>query len=101
MTAFGMGVLTSSAIAADVSIKGNVSETLTASNNYFLGTSPSGGTGQTLSAGTLDVLVRTPTTNYFLDTYFSYYKFFGPGAADTSLTWGTPAHANFTVDHTD
>lgn len=101
MTILAVGMFTSGARALDLSIKGNVSETLTGSNNYFVSTSPKGGTGQTLTAGTLDVLARTPTTNYLLNTYFSYYKFFGPGAADTSPTWGTPAHANFTIDHTD
>jgi hypothetical protein len=62
---------------------------------------PSGATGESLTAGTLDVLARTPTTNFLLNTFYSYYKYFGPGAADTSLTWGTPARASFNVDHTE
>jgi hypothetical protein len=90
----------STALAASVSIKGNVSETLTGSDNYFLSNSPSGPTGQTLSTATLDTLAQTPTTQYLLNTYYSYYKYFGPGAADQALTSGTPAHARFSVDHT-
>jgi len=100
LTSLGLGVLTSSAFAADVSIKGNVSETVEASDNYFLSNAPSGTTIKPTTAGTLDVLARTPTTNYLLDTNYSYYNYFGPGAADTSLTWGTPASATFSIDHT-
>src|SRR5262249_58159841 len=102
MTAWGMSILASAAaFAADVSIKGNATETLEASDNYFLVNTPSGATVKSLTEGTLDVLARTPTTNYLLDAYYSYYKYFGPGTADTSLTFGTPAHARFSVDHTD
>ena len=97
-----LGVLASSgAIAADVAIKANATEILEASDNYFLVNTPSGTTVKSLTAGTLDVLTRTPTTNYLLNSYYSYYKYFGPGTADTSLTFGTPAHARFSVDHTD
>ena len=85
MTSVGAGILASSAFAADVSIKGGATEALEASNNYFLINTPSGPTIKSLTAGTLDILARTPTTNFLLDTNYSYYKYFGPGAADTSL----------------
>ena len=100
---FSVGLLATSVHATDLSIKGNVIETLSGSDNYFLENKPppSGPTGQTNTAGTLDFLARTLTTNYFLDTYYSYYKYFGPGAADTFPTWGTPAHVNFNVEHTE
>jgi hypothetical protein len=36
-----------------------------------------------------------------LDTNYSYYKYFGPGAVDAGpLTSGTPANATFSIDHT-
>src|SRR5205085_2431425 len=101
MTTLGVGTLASAAFATDLSIKSNVTETLSASDNYFLVNKPSGTTAETLTTGTLDILARTPTTNFLLDSYYSYYKYFGPGAADTSLTWGTPAHASLSVDHTE
>jgi hypothetical protein len=100
MASLCLGVLASGAFAADVSIKGSVSETVDASNNYFLSNSPSGYTIQPLSAGTLDFLAQTLTTRYLLDTNYSYYKYFGPGAADTALQSGTPASAKFSIDHT-
>ena len=101
MTSLCLGVLASGAFAADVSIKGNLSETLDASNNYFLNKNPSGYTARTSTAGTLDILARTPTTQYLLDGNFSYYKYFGPGAVDAGgVTWGTPASATFRIDHT-
>src|ERR1019366_277823 len=101
MTSLCLGVVASGAFAADVSIKGNVSETVDASNNYFLTDTPSGSTVRSLTAGTLDILARTSTTQYLLDTNYSYYKYFGPGAADSGgLTWGTPASATFRIDHT-
>jgi hypothetical protein len=89
-----------SALAADVSIKGTASETLTGSDNLFLSQSPSGPAGETVSALRMDVLAQTPTTQFLLDGNYSYYKYFGPGATDTTLTSGTPANATFSVDHT-
>ena len=90
-----------SAQAADVSIKANASETVQGSNNYFLANSPSGPTTSSTTSGALDILAQTPTTNYFLDARASYYNYYGPGAADTSPTWGKPASALFTIDHTE
>src|ERR1017187_104228 len=101
MTSLCLGVVASGAFAADVSIKGNVSETVDASNNYFLTNTPSGSTVRSSTAGTLDVLARTSTTQYLLDSHYSYYRYFGPGAADAgSLVWGTPASATSRIDHT-
>ena len=101
MASLCLSALASGAFAADVSIKGNVSETVEASNNYFLSNTPSGYTIKSLSAINLDFMARTPTTRYLLDTNYSYYKYFGPGAADAGgLTWGTPASATFSIDHT-
>jgi len=97
--ALGLGALASGAIAAELSIKGSTSQTFDASNNYFLSTAPSGATARSLSALNLDFLARTPTTDYDLRTNYSYYKYFGPGAVDTSPTSGTPASVNFNVDH--
>jgi hypothetical protein len=94
-----VGALATSAFAADVSINGSVNQTLEASDNYFLNTNPSGVTAKSTTGGRLDFLARTPTTSYLLDTNFSYFKYFGPGADQTSPTWGTPASANFTINH--
>src|SRR3974390_2510880 len=96
-----LGACAADAQAADVSIKGNASETVTGSNNYFLSNSPSGPTISSTTSGALDILAQTPTTNYFLDARASYYNYYGPGAAATSLTWGKPASALFTIDHTE
>jgi len=94
-----LGFLASGAFAADVSIKGSLNETVEASDNYFLLPTPVGTTLKSLSALNLDFLARTPTTRYLLDTNYSYYKYFGPGAADTSPTSGTPASTTFSIDH--
>jgi hypothetical protein len=96
-----LGVLASGgAIAADVAIKGNVSETLEASDNYFLVTKPSGATVKSTTAATLNFFTGTPDTTYFLNTNGSYYKYFGPGAADAgAVQWGTPANVNFQINH--
>ena len=101
MTSLCLGALASGASAADVSIKGNVSETVETSDKYFLSSAPSGVTVKSLNAVNLDFLARTPTTRYLLDTNYSYYKYFGPGAVDAGpLTSGTPANATFSIDHT-
>ena len=96
-----LGVLASGgALAAEVAIKGNVIETLEASDNYFLVTKPSGATVKSNTAGTLNFFTGTPDTGYFLDTNYSYYKYFGPGAVDAGSTqWGTPANVNFHANH--
>ena len=95
-----LGISASGAFAADVSIKGGFSQTVDGSDNYFLSNSPSGATIRSLSAVNLGVIAQTPTTRYLLDSNYSYYKYFGPGAADTALTWGTPANATFSINHT-
>jgi hypothetical protein len=96
-----LGACAVTAQAADVSIKGNASEFLQGSNNYFLLSSPSGPLIASTTSGALDILAQTPTTNYLLDARASYYNYFGPGTADTTLTWGTPANASFSIDHTE
>jgi hypothetical protein len=101
LAVIGLGACATGAQAADVSIKGTASETVAGSNNYFLLNSPSGPTISSTTSGALDVLAQTPTTNYFLDARASYYNYYGPGAADTSPTWGKPASALFTIDHTE
>jgi len=94
------GALATGADAADFVIKGIVNETLEASDNYFLVPKPSGTTGKTNTAAAFDFLALTPTTSYLLNTNYSYYKYFGPGAADAGgLTWGTPASATFRIEH--
>lgn len=94
------GVATSGALASDYSVKGSIGETLTGSDNYFLLKSPAGTTFQSLTAGTLNFLRRTPDTRLLLDTNFSVYDYFGSGASDTSPRVGTPAGARFQADHT-
>ena len=47
----------------------------------------------------MGILAATPTTLYQLDSNYSYYKYLGPGANDTSLTWGTPASERFSINH--
>ena len=94
-----VGALATGAFAAEVAIRGSINQTFDASDNYFLSTSPSGITAKSNTSGSLDVLTLTPTTSYLLNSNYSYYKYFGPGAADTQLQWGTPASALFKVDH--
>jgi len=99
LTSVILGAFASCAVAADFSIKGSVSETVDASKNYFLSAAPTGATAKSLTSGTLDFLAQTPTTRYLLDTNYSYYKYFGPGAADVPLVWGTPFNIAFSIDH--
>ena len=95
-----LGVLASSvALAGELAVKGTVSETLDASNNYFLSTKPLGTTAKSNTAGTLNFFTGTPDTGYFLDTNYSYYKYFGPGAEAAVPAWGTPANVTFRANH--
>jgi len=101
MTILGVGIITSDAFAVNLAIKGTATETLTASDNYFLSNHPSGWTAQSITGVGLNVLARTLTTNYYLNAFGSYFKYFGPGAVDTFPTSGTPANANFNIEHTE
>ena len=94
-----LGVLTSGALAADVNVRGALSETLDGSDNYFLSNSPTGATFKSLSAFNLDVLARTPGWRYLLSSNVSYYNYFGDGADATSPTQGTPINETFRIDH--
>jgi hypothetical protein len=88
------------AVAAEVAIRGSVSESVEASDNYFLSAKPSGWTGKSTTYGTLNFFTGTPDTSYYLDTNYSYYKYFGPGAVEAgALQWGTPANVSFHTDH--
>ena len=94
-----VGALPTGAFAAEVSIRGSVTQTFDASNNYFLIPNPSGVTAKSNTAASVDALALTSTTSYLLNTNYSYFKYFGPGTADTQLTSGAPASASFTVNH--
>jgi hypothetical protein len=97
---FYLGALGSGALAAAVSITGNVTQTIDGSDNYFLSSAPSGPTVRSLSALNLDFLARMPTTIYDLKTNYSYYHYYGPGAGDAGLTSGAPAGTTFSIEHT-
>ena len=97
---FASGAFAAGAFAADVSVNGSLSEITQGSDNYFLLNAPSGYTLKSLSAIDLSVLAATPTTRYLLDSNYSYYKYFGPGANDTALTSGTPESEKFSINHT-
>jgi hypothetical protein len=96
-----LGALNSGAVAADVSAKGSLSENVDAGDNYFLSKNPSGYTGKSSSAINLGIQASTLTTQYLLDSNYSYYEYFGPGARDSSPTWGTPASEKFTINHSE
>lgn len=99
-TFLALSAFASCAFAAEVSVKGSVNQTLTASDNLFYAQSPAGWAGQTLSAVNLDILAATPTTRYDLNTNYSYYRYFGTGAQDSTLKYGQPADSKFSIDHT-
>jgi hypothetical protein len=94
-----LGFAASTAYAAKLTITGNVSQTLGASDNYFLNNSPAGPTYDSTTALALNFLARTPLTDFHLDTHASYFTYFGEGAADTSQKTGAPMGVNFNVDH--
>jgi opacity protein-like surface antigen len=95
-----LSAFASSALAADFSVRGKIGESLSGSDNYFLIKEPLGSTYKTLTAGNLDFLARTPDTRLLLDTNFSYFDYFGSGAANTSPQSGTPAAVRFQIDRT-
>jgi hypothetical protein len=95
-----LGFAASGAFAADVSIRGNISETLQASDNFFLQNAPLGTTLQSLTAVNLDILARTPGWRYLLSSNVSYYNYSGDGADQQNPKSGTPINETFRVEHT-
>ena len=75
------------------------SETLEASDNYFLQNTPLGTTFKSLSTVNLDVLARTPGWRYLLSSNVSYYNYFGPAPTRPTRPSGTPINETFRVDH--
>ena len=100
LACLSLGALAPGAFAADYSVTGRIGESVTGSDNYFLSNSPIGSTFKSVTAGNLDFRARTPDTRLLLATNFSYYDYFGSGAAATSPKNGFPAGARFRVDHT-
>ena len=94
-----LNALASDAFAATWSANGDAKQSVDTSNNYFLQPLPVGYAGKALSAIDLDFLAATPTTQYRLDTNYSYYQYFGPGDVSQKLLWGTPAGAKFSYNY--
>ena len=94
-----LGVCASGAFAADVSVWGNLGETLEASDNYFLSNTPLGTTFKSFSTLNLNVLARTPGWRYLLASNVSYYNYFGDGAAAQQPKSGFPINETFRVEH--
>lgn len=96
---FYVGASSSAALAGAVSVTGTLNETLDGSNNYFLSDSPAGHTYRSFSQLNLNALLATPDTRYVLNSNVSYYKYFGHGARDINLTWGTPLSEQLSILH--
>lgn len=94
-----LGVLASGALAAKVTIKGDLTESVAASDNYFLSQDPTGPTVKWLNTLNLNARADMATTRYELDTHLGYFKYFGPGAVDTSLIDGTPLGVKLHANH--
>ena len=101
MAVLCLGVFASGAFAAEWSVKGNLTESVDASDNYFLSNEPKGPTLKSNNLLHLDVLAKTPITTYAWNTDYTYYKYLGPGAAEANPTWGMPAKTVFNVDTGD
>jgi hypothetical protein len=95
----GIGLAASGAQAGDVSVKTRLSETVEVSDNYFLSARPIGETYRPMSTVSVDILKRTPSTNYLLYGDFTYYNYLGPGAETTPLKQGTEHTARFSINH--
>jgi len=99
MASLCLGVCASGAFAADVSVWGNLGQTLEASDNYFLSNTPLGTTFKSFSTLNLNVLARTPGWRYLLASNVSYYNYFGDGADAANPKSGVPFNETFRVEH--
>ena len=99
MASLCLGVFASGAFAADVSVWGNLGQTLEGSDNYFLQNTPLGTTFKSFTALNVNVLARTPGWRYLLASNVSYYNYFGDGADATSPKSGVPLNETFRIDH--
>jgi len=99
MASLCLGACASGAFAADVSVWGNLGQTLEASDNYFLSNNPLGTTFKSFSTLNVNVLARTPGWRYLLASNVSYYNYFGDGADAANPTSGFPLNETFRVEH--
>jgi len=99
MASLCLGACASGAYAADVSVWGNLGQTIEASDNYFLQNTPLGTTAKSLTTANLNVLARTPGWRYLLTSNVSYYNYFGDGADATNPKSGVPVVETFRVEH--
>jgi hypothetical protein len=96
---FYLGLQAPAALASDLTIKSNQSETLEANDNYFLRPVPKGNTYVPVITASVDASGRNPTTRYDLHGDLSYTKYFGPGAADASLPNVKEDGVSFFLEH--
>jgi len=94
-----VGLAAPAALASDVTIKSSASETFEGNDNYFLIPAPKGITYVPVSAFTLDLLARTPTTRYDLHGDISYTHYLGPGAADAAAPTVKQDGVSVNIDH--
>jgi hypothetical protein len=98
-TFLSLGAFASGAFAAEVSVTGNVVQTLDASDNLFLLKSPSGNTAKYNNLVNLDFRALTPNGRYDLTTSYNYYRYYGPGAQDSPSNVINPPSVNFTGEY--
>jgi hypothetical protein len=82
LVALGLVLLTSSARAADWSIKSSLSETVEASDNANLDTNPKGPSYNSFSTLFVDALALTPTSQFEAQGNLKYRAYGGPGEAN-------------------
>lgn len=87
-----IGMASTAAFAADWSLRTSQIETIDASDNLFLRTTPAAAVGS-YSTLTANAEALMPTSRFNIDVDGNYRKFWGPGAEGVpeSLGWGTHA----------
>jgi len=80
---------------AELTVKSLLDETFVASDNYFLSPNPPGPTYISTTSGMLDLVARTPTSNFELRGDLHYRHYWGPGAQNRPDAWEPGVKAAF------
>jgi hypothetical protein len=96
-----VGLYSSGARAADITLTSQLSQSAEFNSNYFLATNPPGEVTSPISTLRVNALALTPTTRFNGTADLSYQTYFGPGVDNFIVTPALNKGARVTLDHTE
>jgi hypothetical protein len=96
-----VGLYSSGARAADITLTSQLSQSAEFNSNYFLATNPPGEVTSPISTLRVNALARTPTTRFTGTADLNYQAYFGPGLDAFTINNTLNKAARVALDHTE